>query len=629
MIPVLWQQGEISFHNLFWSARWDGIRDFHLASGFHPMEVLKLFSSHHLEGVFRTRHFSYLVEMLSFKLWQALGIVSFRDFSLIFLHLVNTALVFWIVRQITQNNRPAILAAALSLNSGIALGTLLFPFRHSKPLIVLLFLLGWAVVIAARGDFLNPAKRAGKFFFLIFLLALFTDEIAVFLFPVVVAYIFFTEKIPREKMFYLLKCFVLTVGVYWLLKTAFFIVDANLSPIVTASMPLFYLKKVLPYYENGRYLYDSARALGAYFLRRNFGFWEWSGWGIVSFAAFGCLVWLASRRKPRPLARWCALMVLLAFVVKSLCFPLLWIDPVIMPRDTVFPSTLYFGYYYTYGEAIFWALAMGFLLSESVAGNKKFFLAGLTAVSLISASNVIHAREAVEPTLETHGFYKTHRHAIPKILAIQEKLRSGQGPVYLAFPAGSQPYFSRANTGDDLWESDPVGYRQELSPYFMNYATIIPVQYLRRLEKGELMMSLKNVRSPQPFPEGEELKHARIFYDVPRQESLDLAHLKNIYGTESFVPAVSAAIPIVKGFVSAPGDGDVIVFVKGAARVVLRSSESQQTARQRYGYSYEMFRFPARDFLKGAASSPFELIVSPVPAGGEFAVVGPFWVAAK
>lgn len=624
-IPILWQQGEVTYLNLFWSAQWEGLNDLHLASGLRTDDFWKIFASTELEGIgFRTRHFAYLMEMLSFKFWQWAGVSSFRNYTLIGLHVFNSALIFALTRQLTKNHLIAVLTSLLALNSGIALATLLFPFRINKLLAVALFLLGWICVVSAQGKFVDPAKKRMRGFFVILLLALFTDEVTVFLFPVVFAYIFLTENIDRDKFRHLAGFTILTAGIYGLLRTFCSMMDAVHSNMMI-STSTFYLSKISHFYRDGHFLYDSLRAGLAYFLRKNFGSWEWSGGGIVAFLSFMALTVFALIKPHQPVLKRCALIILSVVVIKSICFPLIWIDPVIMPPDTVFPSTLYFGYYYSYCEAMLVTIAGGLLWMKTNPFDKNFFLLGLLAVSAISASNLLHVRQAIQPALETHGFYRSHQHAIPHILQIEHLDDNQKSPIYLSFPSGSRPYFSRPYSGPDIWVRDPAGQRQQLSPYFMNYASIIPVHYLREMEAGRLLMSLKNVQPPQPFPDGEELKQARFFYDVPNHELLDLAPFKKISGLEGLNPIRSQSASILKAIsLTAQDRGqELLIFVKGAARVTVQSVGIKQVARQRYGYSYQLFRFPMKDFLDDEGSV-LEVIVSPVEDGGTFDVVGPF-----
>ena len=66
--PIYWLFNEILLHGFFWSMV--GLDKFTLHLGLNWADWVKPFDCYHVDGIFRTRQFSYLFEMLSFKFWQ-------------------------------------------------------------------------------------------------------------------------------------------------------------------------------------------------------------------------------------------------------------------------------------------------------------------------------------------------------------------------------------------------------------------------------------------------------------------------------------------------------------------------------------------------------------------------------
>ena len=94
--------------------------------------------------------------------------------------------------------------------------------------------------------------------------------------------------------------------------------------------------------------------------------------------------------------------------------------------------------------------------------------------------------------------------------------------------------------------ADAQGEKQELIPDFMNYCSIIPVQYLKTIEKGQAIISLKNIKSPIKSKPHEELRNAKIFYDVPTHKTVNLEILKKQYGPQALKPIQTQDRPILK-----------------------------------------------------------------------------------
>ena len=167
------------WQGFFWSM--DGIEKFTVHLGFHPADLAKPFVPYFADGAFRAREVSYVLEMTAFKFWQYFGQVFFRNYTLIFLHLLNATIVWFLTARITRCKKAAWLAALLALNSGVALATLLFPFRNAKILAVTFFLIAWLLVAGSKTKFCQTPFRTRAGFFVLILLDMFTDETTFFL----------------------------------------------------------------------------------------------------------------------------------------------------------------------------------------------------------------------------------------------------------------------------------------------------------------------------------------------------------------------------------------------------------------------------------------------------------------
>ncbi len=365
-IPIFWQQGEITNHHFYWSKEEPHDQSNSLKSGLHFSDFLKIFSSEYIEGAFRTRHLSYLFEMLSFKLWQHLEIIAFKDYSLILLHIINVILLFLLTQRLTKNNLTALLSAALALNSGVAMATLLFPFRTAKLLLITLFNLGWLLIMSSEGKFLQSSNRKINLFFIIFLLALFTDEIAFFLFPILFFYILLTERFSKRNVLLIFRKTLLTLSFFFLSAIIFYIFDAHLGNGVTSWPIAYHMGTFLISINKGWFIFDIMTAFTTYFLRKNFGYWDFTFWGIASCLSFGYLLFYSVRRKQDYLLNRIVGIIFTFIFLKALLFT----HPRgyhwgIMPSNKIFPTILFFPYYYSYCESLLVSLSLGLLLNQA------------------------------------------------------------------------------------------------------------------------------------------------------------------------------------------------------------------------------------------------------------------------
>ena len=628
--PVLWQDSEVSYYNFLWSKQAGPEQEPTLRSGLHRADLLKLFSSEDLGREFRARHFAWLIEMLSFKLGQSLSFVSFSNYFLVVLHLLNVCLVFFLLRGLTANAEVGLVGALLVLNSGVAVSSLYFPFINAKELLMTLFLTSWLVILGAKGNFLGCSARRWVLSGLLAVLALSTDELTPFLFLVLLVYIFLTEKVNVTKLWRLAAGTALTLGAFVGLTWLFFVIDARLGEGVVTAPYQRYVSALINYYQQGGVFHDTFIAFTQYFLRRNFGFWDFSTPGLA--AAIACLLlvyWLirsASKKREALLSG----AIVLFIIFKALLFPHnRGLHDFIMPPGTRFPCTLFFSFYYPYVDMILLAIVLAWRLGAGIGTQRRFF-GVLTVVTIISTSNYLHARESVNDVLAHHGYYQTHQKVIPAILAVQDPLRFAEsvGPVYLSFPSGSKSFYSRKLVVENIWAEDPAAYEQELLPEFINYGNLLPVIYLRDLEQGRLIMSLKNAPLVDNGIPPADLASARLFYDVPEKRLLDLNALRKRYGPEAFEPIIArGAVTRPLGDKGSFSNQKILCFVKGAARLAVVTAEGETliTSQQRYGYSYQLFLFSPTEWKK-SFSGKLYLMITPFPSDHEITVLGPFFI---
>lgn len=602
----------MAYFHFFWSTDLNPQDPFHLQTGLSGDDLIKPFMSRSVDASFRNRQFSYLIEILTFKLGQFWGSVSFRDYSLIVIHLINTFLLWVVLARLGGDRYAALIGALLFLNSGIALSTLLFPIRNAKLLSIMLCLAAWVPLATAdnRPAFLNnlPAKTFWFCGVLLFL-ALLTDENSFFFLAFFVLYLALRwgKEAWRNRrvagMFIgVLALFFVTIGLFYQVSRH---IDSGVQPEFQK-----YLSSFPEKLQNSRVVHDCLDAFTRFFLRRAFGYWDRSLAGAAAFVSFVGLLWLAARR-PMRFPTLLSLGALGLIAVKAVLLPHYYgyhdyIMPVYPGKGGFwlpFPTMLYFSCYYSYFDLFLIVLALSVLLQQAFHKNPRRCLYALLFVTIINASNAIHWKEGVAGMIRYHRLFDmTNEAVIPKIQKIQDVLSQNPGrPVYVSFPSGSQPVFKRRYEliEEFIQKGDPLAYKFGLNPKFYNYATILPVKYLRSIEEGRVIISLQNA-GPLALSEN-ELSAAGLFYDVEKEVLLDLDQLKRKKAGEK---------------------RRLVFFVKGGAQITLKAGDSSVTVQQDYGYSYQMFDIPlsSLDF----AAKDIQWQISPLSEAFTVDLVGPF-----
>jgi len=669
--PVLWQQGELTNLHFFWSLNNAAAtpQKAQLRTGLHFNDFSKIVSSEEYDYQFRPRHFSFFCSMLIFKLLQFLKIVTFHDPLLIFWHILNTFLVYGLVRRLTGSISSALLSAMLCLNSGVALSTLQYPHFGTKILVCTLFLACWHRLIPKKNIQPNDSRSHKNIFFAIFLfLGLLTDEYIVLTFPLLILYATISHWPKKRTLGQLGLVFLLTVTMAYIANKFFFLIDAQLGDGVAIFPLKEYLINILlaPMAKTSQFLHDILLAAGAYFLRRNFGYWDSTIWGALSLVSFSILVVVAWKSRPSVSERFIVFLILLTIIMKAVLVPHLWgVHPHVMPPGTIFACLLFFNHKYTYIDMLLLVILLGILFprrkprapgsrnenetvlartenNRELSQNEKIKKGPYWPISwrredliplvfvlvlIINSSNAIHAKEGIQDTLDNQGYYLSHQNAIPHILAIKNILPlTSQGPIYLSFPSGNNPTFYRKARGKSIWQFDPEAYRNQLNPFFMNYCSIIPVKFLRWFENGDLIMSLKNIKYQGSIRNNQVIERARYFYDVPGHYLIDLEKLRrSATGGRLTTNKMTSSSTVQITFTPAQDKDEICYLVKGAALLQMKAENKTVFLRQRYGYSFQMLKVSAAELLtKERQVIEFEII--PISEGYPIEVIGPFFL---
>ena len=603
--PIRWQQSEITFTDFFWSQETPEVYTLH--SGFNRNDFLKLLVAPQvIDWHLRLRHFSYFIHMASLKLLQLGEIASFRDFSLIFLHLLNVCLLSFLIFRLTSQKSAAFLGAVILLNSGTALSTLLFPFMPAKVLIMTLFLGGWLLVASSAKKFSEQNGRFIFLFFAILYLAFFTDEFVFLLFPLVFYYIILKDgykSLMEKKIIYraVLLAVVLAVSLLVLLKAM-----ADLGYPASFEMHKKQLLTSLSYLKNPFVYSDTLRAF-LYFLRHNFGYWDVSFLGVSSFLAFLFLVILSLRSaRPAPFLRRLVLAIVFCMVVKAVFVPHFFgHHRFVMPPDARFPSLLFFSWYYVYPEAVFFAFLPALILKERMQNERQWVLI-LGLVTIMNFSNVYHLKNGPPDALAFHSWddpYK--RKAAEDILAIKKVLNL-EKKVYLSFPSGDKQ----------------LSQIKRMEPFEL-YLQIIPVMYIRAFEQGRCFMSLKNVLTGDTASD-DGLSQADLFYDVVDRQIYDLAGMRSRAATEGFTSKMFRQPLSEEKTFDGQNPFNITFFLKGRARIslVLNGQEIQIGKENLYGQSYKLFHFSFQPTT--ISSTAVQLKID--PEEGPVYLIGPFFL---
>ncbi len=602
--PIVWQQSEMTFHNFFWSQ--DKIDSFTLHSGLTKEDFIKI-----LDGDFRTRHLSNTLEMVSAKFWQFFETASLHDFTLIGIHVGNVVLLWFLILSITKNKTASWFAALLLLNAGASLSTLLFPFRHAKVLVMTFLLVAWLIIAASKGSFFEVSRARLFSFFFVVLLALFTDELTFFIFPLLFFYMAIRDGAAGLLNKRMLRACVLLLVSYFFLTALFFI--ATIKSGYPAGMEMYkqQLSPYLAYFKSFSTVSDIFRAFFCYFLRRNFGYWDPSLWGVLAILSSGLLLYFSVKHK-HALAQYylgAAILVIVGF--KALFFPHLFgYHHTIMPPGTKFPCLLFFSWYYVYCDTVFVSLLLGLFLTKITAGQKTM-ITTFCLITLINFSNAYHLKNGPQDALVFHGWGRDmeneNRKIVKNVLDIKKTLIQNKR-VYLSFPSG---------------DNNP--YQMSMMDQPNLYASLIPVMYLRSFEQGKAVMSLENVRTPAVFQKNHELTASDIFYDVPSATHFDLKYIKANMGIFSLDPAEISNRIGQKTIRLEPKDSleKIVFFLKARAGFILKANNNIIQGEQSYGQSYQIFNLSFRGETFASPVS-VELTVYPTEGNHPVYLVGPF-----
>ncbi|MCB9757079.1 MAG: hypothetical protein H6753_01490 [Candidatus Omnitrophica bacterium] len=570
--PISWLQDEISSYRFFWCM--DDVEKLTLHTGFTAADFKKPLVSRYTVGAFRPRQVSNLCEMMTFKIGQMWGADFLRDYFLIFLHLLNVFLLGLLVWRLSGNFLLASIAAMLMLNAGASLATMLFPFRIAKILVITFFLSGFNILAASKNRFDQVKLSVLILFCLILLCGFFTDESAVFLFPIYILYLWFYQG--REIVFSqrLRKYTLATLGILLTLGTIFYFYSRQFDG--NNHWHQAYWHHYAQYFSNLSTIKDLVRSFG-FFVQRNFGHWDLTLLGSMALIACLGLLILVFRGKPAAKNKLFALTILLVILSKALLLPHMRVHPYLMPTDTVFPSMLYFPYYYVYVESVLLILVLMFWLF-AYQDNWRVLALIMIAVVVISASNVSHAPHSIDSALQFHQLETVERKKLfaniqefKKVLA--QKKRQ---PVYVSSPVGND---------------NPVDGRFGFDAEWSVYTAYLLTMFLPQLQQQQVITSLENIPLGGTFFDQNELLKAKSFYDIVTRQSVDLKFLKEHYGL------AQSAVHLVAGKnwqefsqdLDAFNGGDLIFFIKGQSDFILQFGSNSSTMEQTYGQSYQLF----------------------------------------
>ncbi|MBI4309743.1 MAG: hypothetical protein HY591_05380 [Candidatus Omnitrophica bacterium] len=610
--PIYWTHQEMLWHGFFWSM--DDADRLTLHQGLYWKDFLKPFYPFYVEAIFRARQVSYVADMLFFKFWQMFGQVLLRNYTLVLLHALNVFLVWKITFHLTRQKNAAWLAALMLLNSGVALATLMFPFRSAKLLVMTLFLTAW--FMAARGTFLQRPLTYRLCFYAVTVLALLTDENSYFFMPFVFLSIGIRDgfkNILRPRFFIET---ALTLAVFGLsVAGIYFLVLALPQQYLAWGIVGDALRHLWVYWQTpGAVFSDLGKAFFGHFLRRDFGYWDLSLWGILAaISALGLLVAGIWERSWSRQQIWVMASLTCLIAVKAFLLPHNSgvHTPPLMPQGTVFPSLFFFSYYYTYGEAVLFALIAGLFLNGALAKHRAMPAAALVLSLFIGLSSAIHLKDGPEDTLRYHLLWEPHRQRIVKNVLDLEKFlaRKNDLPVYVSFKSGDYPLARGRLSEHPLIPS--------------RYCQYVLLRYLRDIEAGRVIISLKNARPLKPLPYPDELSNARFFLDMATGQTCDLQAVRQKYGLEGMSPNIVTKPGMKSLLVTDPQAKEVIFFIKGRAQFFLEANNTHRaTGEQTYGQAYEMVRLSFKD---AGLQAPITINLLIAPQQGQTVeLAGPF-----
>ena len=612
--PIHWINNEIVGHRVFWCM--NGANDFAYHTGLWWSDWIKPLYTDHVEGTFRLRQFSYLLEMLSFKFWQWLEVGYFRNYTLIALHAANAFLLGRLVFALRRSKFAALTVSLLFLNSGIALATLSYPFRNAKMLAVFLFLLAMLIIVRTQGSIAKSALRNRLSVCTLMFLALLTDEVSLFLLLIALLFVIVRDGVKETFSWRLM----LPVGVTLAFLAGFgmyvhwFNVNVAQSPNMVQWQGT-YFQKMGGYLTNIKTIKDVGVAFFGYFLRHTFGNWGLSLVGLVGFIGFIGL--LSTMRKPASEHVRLIMIVVGILVFKSLVNPHVFTHGSIMPEGTIFPSLLFFNWYYAYPESMLLILILGLCINKGdghcFSGKtvSVTFIA-FASVLLIGASNAWTFRNGPEQLLAYHDFDNPERTKVAKdALQFQTYLKNNPKlTVYASIPTLQ----TETVTGRVLDAEQNM------------YNRIFPTMFLKQMESDRVLTSLKNTRGRREYKVKEpvQLRVSDVVYDVMTHFTVDVNALREthpdvdaqIWNAQQGVRSVR--IPVT------PETRKVSFFVKGHARITLLVAANPLVQlEQNYGQSYQAM---AIDFPPGFIQGPMALTlrIAPTPTSNSIAFWGPF-----
>ncbi|MCK5259511.1 MAG: hypothetical protein KAJ70_00470 [Candidatus Omnitrophica bacterium] len=607
--PKIWLHEEMLYHDLYWAA--DGAQDFTtIKSGLRASDFSKLFMGAYHDWAYRTRHFSYLIDMLSFKFWMAAGVGRVRDYTGIALHVLNTILAGILVWLLTRSKWAAWLCAVFLLNSGTAIATLVFPLRNAKILVITLFLLAWIIAVRSKGRLCDAKPSRIWAFFIVLFLASLTDEYAFILIPIIFIYLYWRDGPGGLFSGRFLKP-VLTMGALFVVCVAVsFAAARHVDESIKVHSFGFLFDTLAVAYAGGRFLIDIPQAFFAYFLRRNFGYWDFTLPGILAAASFAVLVFQLFRHSSSEHRRLClaigAILALKAFVLPHPA----GFHKYIMPETAVFPSLFYFSYYYVYAEAVLLAVVLWLLMGPKEISDKRAVMF-LCLALFIGMSNMLHLKKGPKNTMVYHEWNDEFQFsAFETMIGLKKVIKDERyQPLYLSFPSGDQPL---------ICGKDP----HQILPF---YVKPILLMYLKDIEKGRAIISLENIELNGPFPREEELLKAEYFYDLVNKGMIHLGAIRQDKGKDSLRPVLvrgedqKARVQIELK----QGDRSLLVFVKGSAQIDF-SAGQKPVGRvfQVFGYSYQAFLLDMKPVGENR-SQQIDITITPKDPGQGISVVGP------
>ena len=605
--PIYWAHQEMFWHGFFWSM--DDVNRFTLHTGFWLSDFLKPFYPYYVEAAFRLRQVSYLFDMVSFKVCQLFGQVLLRNYALIALHLVNVVLVGRIIFALTGETKTAWVAAVLFLNSGAALATLLFPFRSAKLLVMAFFFMAWLLMLKGNYQFKDAPLKQRVYFYALVLLALLSDEMSYFLIPLLP--IFLIIKDGRKAVF--CKRLIIEAGVTLaifalLAKTiVWVIVHAPNQDVVQWNTSRDALKNLLVYvHQPVAVIKDLGRAFFAYFLRRNFGYWDFSLWGILAGGAALTLFIMGMWKSLwSPTERKLMLVLIGLIVIKAILLPHnSGVHGVpLMPEGTFFPSLLFFSYYYTYCESALFAVLAGLFLNGVLRRYSWTYGLALACSVLIGLSAAVHLKNGPEDTMRFHLLWDPWRQQPAKNVLMLERqlINKSNVPIYTAFNSNGADQFK--------------GRIVDVAPKPYSSCYYVFLRHLEDIKNGKVITSLSNVRRG-------ELSSANTFTDMENGEVYDLNRIKQKYGSNALSPVAIGPKHIRSMMVTDPQVKEVVFFVKGLSYFIVQLNNKEIRLEQTYGTSYQMFRFVLKD---GGFVTPILFNLTIVPKDGQNSdLVGPF-----